>query len=82
MERRQVSSRKGTTVSRFFQGIENNCPEQLYGSTNKGVLEHEKLLNRGDITASETRIENRQVKNANTSRDLKPCPRPNQEAKG
>ena len=24
-----------TTVPRAFQGIEDNCPEQLFGSTNK-----------------------------------------------
>ena len=34
------------------------------------VVEHEKLPNRGNITASETRVENRQVQNANTSRAL------------
>ena len=29
-----------TTVTRSLQGIEDNCPEHLFGSTDKGKLEH------------------------------------------
>ena len=61
------------TVSHVPKSIVENCSERSLdslGSTNKGVVEHEKLPNRGDITASETRVENRQVQNANTSRAL------------
>ena len=34
------------------------------------MIEHDKLPNRGNITDSETRVENRQVQNANISRAL------------